>query len=74
MLNYKKRAADAKEKRYFIRKKNKRIVEKKKRKYLHKLNEEMGEIQNAVFNAHHAIVKLQPIIETIKDGEEEENE
>ena len=74
MLNYKKRTDDAKEKRYFIRKKNKRIVEKKKRKYLHKLNEDMGEIQNAAFNAHHAIVKLQPIIETIEDGEEEENE
>ena len=32
----------------------------------------MCEIQNAVFNAHHAIVKLQPIIETIE--EEEDNE
>ena len=73
MLNYKKRTVDAKEKRYFMRKKNKKIVERKKKKYLHKLNEDMGEIQNAVFNAHHAIVKLQPIIETIEE-EEEDNE
>ena len=72
MLNYKKRTVDAKEKRYFMRKKNKKIVKRKKKKYLHKLNEDMGEIQNAVFNAHHAIVKLQPIIETIE--EEEDNE
>ena len=32
----------------------------------------MGEIQNAVFNAHLAIVKLQPIIETVSNEEEEE--
>ena len=32
----------------------------------------MGEIQNAVFNAHHAIVKLQPIIETVGEEEEEQ--
>ena len=72
MLNYKKRTVDAKEKRYFTRNKMKKIADKKKRKYLHKLNEDMGEIQNAVFNAHHAIVKLQPIIETVSNEEEEE--
>ena len=71
MLNYKKRTNDAKEKRYFQRKKNK-IAERKKKKYLSKLNEDMGEIQNAVFNAHHAIVKLQPIIETVEEEEEEQ--
>ena len=30
----------------------------------------MGEIQNAVFNAHHAIVKLSPIM--IQDDDENE--
>ena len=74
MLNYKKRTVDAKEKRYFTRNKMKKIADKKKRKYLHKLNEDMGEIQNAVFNAHHAIVKLQPIIETFSNEEEEGGE
>ena len=72
MLNYKKRTVDAKEKRYFTRNKMKKIADKKKRKCLHKLKEDMGEIQNAVFNVHHAIVKLQPIIETVSNEEEEE--
>ena len=71
MLNYKKRTNDVKEKCYFQRKKNK-IAERKKKKYLSKLNEDMGEIQNAVFNAHHAIVKLKPIIETVEEEEEEQ--
>ena len=31
----------------------------------------MGEMQNAVFNAHHAVVKLQPIMEQ-DDGENSE--
>ena len=60
LLNYKKRINDAKEKRYF--KKKNVVANKKKKKYFKKLNEDMGEIQNAVFNAHHAIVKLSPIV------------
>ena len=71
MLNYKKRAMDAKEKNYFKKKRNK-VIERKKKKYLNKLNEDMGEIQNAIFNAHHAIVKLSPIM--IDDDNDEDNE
>ena len=61
LLNYKKRTKDVKEAKYF-KKKQALEVEKKRRKYFKKLNEDMGEIQNAVFNAHHAIVKLSPIV------------
>ena len=68
MLNYKKRTADTKEKRYFSRK-NK--VLRKKKKYLNKLIDNMGEMRNAVFNAHHAVVKLQPIMEQDDDENRE---
>ena len=53
LLNYKKRMKDAKQALE---------VEKKRREYFKKLNEDMGEIQSAVFNAHHAIVKLSLIV------------
>ena len=74
MLNYKKRTEDAKEKRYFVRNKIRKASETKKKKYLNKLNCDMGEMQNSLFNAHHAICKLQPIINTISEDEDNEIE
>ena len=74
MLNYKKRTEDAKEKRYFVRNKIRKTSERKKKKYLNKLNMDMGEMQSSLFNVHHAIVKLQPIINTISEDEDAEIE
>ena len=74
MLNYKKRTEDAKEKRYFVRSRIRKASERKKKKYLNKLNMDMGEMQNSLFAAHHAIVKLQPIINTISEDEDTELE
>ena len=72
MLNYKKKSEDAREKRYFVRNRIRSTSERKKKKYLNKLNTDMGEMQNSLFAAHHAIVKLQPIINTMSDDEDDE--
>ena len=67
MLNYKKKIKDAKEKKLFQKKTKTILMEKKRKKYFEKLTKDMEEIQNAVFNTHHAVVKLSPI--AISDGE-----
>ena len=70
MLNYKRKTQDAKEKKLF--KPKERTMLGKKRKYFDKLNNDMTTIQNKVFNAHHAIVKLSPIV--ISDSEDNTDE
>ena len=67
MLNYKKKTKDIKEKKLFTTRKQANLI-KKKKKYLNKLTKDMENIQNTLFNAHHSMVKLWPIV--ISDNEE----
>ena len=67
MLNYKKKTKDVKEKKLF-RTTAKTVLIRKKKKYLNKLMKDMENIQNTLFNAHHSMVKLSPIV--ISDNEE----
>ena len=71
MLNYKKKTKDVEEKRLF-RTKERAMLVRKKRKYLNKLNKDMKTIQSSLFNAHHAMVKLSPIV--ISDSEDSTDE
>ena len=67
MLNYKKKTKDIKEKKLFKTRRQSMLIRKKK-KYLNKLTKDMENIQNSIFNAHHSMVKLLPIV--ISDNEE----
>ena len=71
MLNYTKKTKDVKEKRLFKTRK-KTMLARKKKKYLNKLSKDMESIQNTLFNAHHSMVKLSPIV--ISDNEENVDE
>ena len=57
MLNSKKKVTDAKESKLFKSRKRK-AVEEKTQKYLTKLSQGMGKIQQELFHAHHAVCKL----------------
>ena len=71
MLNYKKKAKDVKDKK-LVKTKRKRLMDKKRRKYLNKLTKGMEDIQGTLFNVHHAVAKLSPII--VSDNEEANDE
>ena len=71
MLNYKKKTKDIKEKRLF-KTREKTMLVRKKKKYLNKLTKDMENIQSSLFNAHHSMVKLSPIV--ISDNEENADE
>ena len=71
MLNYKKKTKDIKEKRLF-KTREKTMLVRKKNKYLNKLTKDMENIQSWLFNAHHSMVKLSPIV--ISDNEENADE
>ena len=68
MLNSKKKVVDAKETKLFKSRKRK-DAEQKTQKYLTKLSQGMGTIQTEIFHAHHAVCKLDNIV---NDEEEEE--
>ena len=57
MLNSKKKVVDAKESKLFKSRKRK-AIEDKTQKYLTKLSQGMGTIQQEIFHAHHAVCKL----------------
>ena len=57
MLNSQKKVTDAKEGKLFKSRKRK-AVEEKTQKYLTKLSQGMGTIQQEIFHAHHAVCKL----------------
>ena len=67
MLNSKKKVVDAKEIKLFKWRKRK-AAEQKTQKYLTKLSQGMGTIQTELFQAHHAVCKL----DNIANNEEEE--
>ena len=71
MLNSKKKVVDANEKKLFKTKKQKKI-QKKKQKYLTRLTQGMGLIQTEIFHTHHAITKLDNMIDR-EDEEEQED-
>ena len=71
MLNYKKKTKDVKEKGLF-RTKERTMLVRRKRKYLNKLTKDMENIQSSLFNAHHSMVKLSPIV--ISDNEDSTDE
>ena len=62
---------DAKEKKLFKTKKQK-TIQKKKQKYLTRLTQGMGLIQTEIFHTHHAITKLDNMIDR-EDEEEQED-
>ena len=57
MLDSKKKVKDAKESKLFKSRKRK-AVEENTQKYLTKLSQGMGTIQQEIFHAHHAVCKL----------------
>ena len=57
MLNSKKKVINAKEGKLFKSRKRKAVAEKTQ-KYLTKLSQGMGTIQQEIFHAHHAVCKL----------------
>ena len=57
MLNSKKKVKDAKESKLFKSRKRK-AAEEKRQKYLTKLSQGMGTIQQKIFHVHHAVCKL----------------
>ena len=57
MLNFKKKVNDAIEMKLFKSRKRK-ATEEKTQKYLTKLSQGMGQIQQEMFHAHHAVCKL----------------
>ena len=57
MLNSKKKVKDAKEAKLFKSQK-KKVVEEKTQKYLSKLSQGIGTIQQEIFHMHHAVCKL----------------
>ena len=69
MLNSKKKVLDAKESR-LLKSRKRKAAELKTQKYLNKLTQGMGTIQTEIFHAHHAVCKLDNIIN--KEEEEEE--
>ena len=71
ILNCKKKTKDVKERKLF-RTKEKTMLVRKKRKYLNKLTKDMENIQSSLFNAHHSMVKLSPIV--ISDNEDNTDE
>ena len=70
MLNSKKKVVDDKERKLFKCKKRENI-KRKKQKYLNKRTTGMDMIQTEIFHAHHAVTKLDNIIDE-EEGEEEE--
>ena len=60
MLNSKKKIIDLKEGKLFKTRKRK-AADQKTQKYLTKLSQGMGTIQQDIFHAHHAVCKLDNI-------------
>ena len=68
MLNSKKKVVDAKESKLFKSRKRK-AIEDKTQKYLTKLSQGMGTIQQEIFHAHHAVCKL----DNLTNGDDNES-
>ena len=69
MLNSKKKITDLTEAKLFKTRKRK-STEQKTQKYLMKLSQGMGTIQQEIFHAHHAVCKLDNMV----NNEEEEGD
>ena len=69
MLNSKKKITDLTEAKLFKTRKRK-STEQKTQKYLTKLSQGMGTIQQEIFHAHHAVCKLDNMV----NNEEEEGD
>ena len=69
MLNSKKKITDLTEAKLFKTRKRK-ATEQKTQKYLTKLSQGMGAIQQEIFHAHHAVCKLDNMV----NNEEEEGD
>ena len=70
MLNSKKKVIDLIEAKLFKSRKRK-ATEQKTQKYLTKLSQGMGTIQQEIFHAHHPVCKLDHMV---NNEEEEEND
>ena len=67
LLNCKKTCQDAQENSFFNPKKRKEQEHKKRTKYLSKLASGMGEINQLIFEAHHAVCKLEGLNEELNN-------
>ena len=75
MLTSKKKVMDYKEKKLFQKQpdKKKKVYKRKQKKHLARLADGMGIVQTQIFNAHHAVCKLDNIIEESETEKETEN-